>query len=117
MITIEHLSDGQYSIQVVRGHSEHTKSDSDTHRKSSAVQLKVQEYGRFGFLPATIKATLVDKAISKEEAEATGMSKVTGKDVNNWLRGITPGNSKDYGATNKNQALSELLLHMDVSDA
>ena len=45
------------------------------------------------------------------------MDKVTGKDVNNWLRGITPGNSKDYGATNKTQALTEILLLMDVSDA
>ena len=32
-----------------QGHSEHSMADSDTHRKSSAVVKKVQEYGRLGF--------------------------------------------------------------------
>ena len=42
-------------------------ADSDTHKKSSAVVKKVQEYGRLGFQAGVIKSTLVDKARSPEE--------------------------------------------------
>jgi len=59
----------------------------------------------------------VDKARSPEEAEATGMSKVITKDVNNWIRGLGPQDSREFGVTNKNQALTEILLHMDIADA
>ena len=48
-LTVERLPDDQYKIHCVRGHSEHSMADSDTHRKSSAVVKKVQEYGRLGF--------------------------------------------------------------------
>ena len=102
-LTVERLPDNQFKVQVKRGHSGHSMADSDTHKKSTAVINKIQEYGRLGFKPAIIKSTLVDKARSPEEAEATGMSKVTTKDVCNWLRGVSPGDSKDseYNVANK----------------
>ena len=116
-LTVEQLPNNEVKIQVVRGHSDHTMSDSDTHKKSTVVVKKVQDFGREGFPAALIKSTLVDKARSPEEAEATGMSKVTTKDVNNWIRGLAPSDSREFGVTNKNQALTEILLHMDVADA
>ena len=84
-VSILRLPDDKYTIQVVRGHSNHSMDDSDTHKKSSDVVTTVKEYGRLGFPAALIKATLVDKARSPEEAHATGMNKVTTKDVNNWI--------------------------------
>ena len=91
--------------------------DSDTYKKSTAVREQVQQYGRDGFQPGIIKAVLVDKARSHEESQATGMNKVTTKDVCNWLRTVKPDASTDFGCTQSKAPLTELMLHMDVADA
>ena len=46
------------------------------------------------------------------------MSKVSIGDICNWIRRVKPSNNaQDYGVTNRNTVLSELLLMQDVADA
>ena len=42
-LTVQVLPNNEVKIHVVRGHSDHTMSDSDTHKKSNAVVRKVQD--------------------------------------------------------------------------
>ena len=81
------------------------------------MREQVQQYGRDGFQPGIIKAVRVDKARSHEESQATGMNKVTTKDVCNWLRTVKPDASTDFGCTQSKAPLIELMLHMEVADA
>ena len=110
------MNDSEVKIHVKIGHN-HGLCDSDCYKKSSHLKNTVQEFGRQGFKAGTIKSVLVDKARSKEEAQATGMDKVTTKDVCNWLRGVTPDSSTDFGCTSSKQHLTEMMLHMDMADA
>ena len=60
-----------------------------TRTESSAVIGQVQQYGRDGFSAGIIKGVLVDKARSKEEAQATGIEQGP-SGLQSWFLGPTP---------------------------
>ena len=73
-LTVEQLPDNQYKVQVKRGHSGHSMADSDTHKKSTAVTNKIQEYCRLGvqshrpFGPSNLSAHKMESHISQCKA-------------------------------------------------
>ena len=73
-LTVERLPDNQFKVQVKRGHSGHSMADSDTHKKSTAVTNKIQEYCRLGvqshrpFGPSNLSAHKMESHISQCKA-------------------------------------------------